>query len=190
MGCFKLQFLILIFHPSEEKRMWSRDSPQRGNCERDLTLEKQPTTAPALRGEWASETTHLWGHPAVCPSDMEPKRIREGYLVKRVSKASPATVTLGMAGGGLGSSFALSAAEIGEYCRLWKAVGRSQYAFHRLLVLKGGRFHPRCQHSLIMWDWEFQNAGSGNPSWFRTSFSRVMHVCYARRLKLFCYRGY
>lgn len=73
--------------------------------------------------------------------------------MKRVSKVSPATVTSGHGRGGLGSSFALSTAEIGEYCRLWKAVGRSQYAFYcSLLVLKGGRFHPRCQHSLIIWD--------------------------------------
>lgn len=85
MGCFSLQFLLLVSHPSEGKRMWSCDRQQMGNCERDLALEKQPTTASALRGGWASNRTCLRVDSAVCPSDMEPKRIREGYLVKRVS---------------------------------------------------------------------------------------------------------
>ena len=185
-----MQFLIPIFHPSEEKRMLSRDRPQRGNCEKDLALEKQPTTATALRGEWASETTCLWGHPAVCPSDMEPKRIREGYLVKRVSKVSPAMVTLGIGWGRIGVQLWIFYCWNRRVLQVVEGCGEKQYAFHCLLVLKGGRFYPRCQHSLIMWDWEFQNAGSGNPSWFRASFSRVMPVCYARRLKLFGYRGY
>lgn len=62
----------------------------------------------AHNGPSSQRRTSSWGdfcggtRPSLCPSDMEPKRIREGYLVKRVSKVPPARVSLEIGWGRIG----------------------------------------------------------------------------------------
>lgn len=178
-----LQFLILIFHPGEGKRAWSQDPQQTGNCERNLALEKQPTTAPAFRGRWASETTWLRGDQAICVPIWHGAKADQGGLPCEEGKqnATYRGVPGDRAGGNWSPALHSPLSEpIGLKQDSITVCRRLAYweVFHCLLVLKGELIQLGCQHSLTWRDWEFQMAGVWTIRAWAKSFLSHASVLY------------